>query len=319
MDGGGLYAILSGVRYVYGVYASFTPVVGQSYDTMTSTRLSSTHYNFYIDSFEDPGYGDSQLDLVPLDVNATVAGGTLFAGDTLESMDYVVGNSSDYDPPLATYVVDVYLSSNNNISTSDTLLQTHTFDYDFGPRESTVVSVAVPPTIPTSYAAGSCWIGIIVQSADSNSADNDTDGWDAQELLVEACDVSFSVFGTPTAGAGGVTPVLFGTGSDCGAGGHEVRLAGGLGGALGILWIGVGQVDWPLFGGNFYIDLTQPNFRLTLPLFGPSGVPGAGYFDLPGSDITDYLGIDLYFQWMIQDAAGPKGWSLSNGLILGVD
>jgi hypothetical protein len=191
--------------------------------------------------------------------------------------DYLVGNASLFDPVgTQTHSVQVYLSANNNISASDTLIQTHTFNYDFGTIDSTRVTVASPPVIPADTPSGTYWIGVITESFDASSGNNDTDGRDAFQITVDGCRVAFTPFGVGLPGSGGFAPFLFGTGSSCLPGGHTIQLAGAIGGTIGSLWVSTASTDiYPVFGVHFYINFSGASSVFTLPIAGASGVPGA--------------------------------------------
>ena len=125
----------------------------------------------------------SSRDLVPL--NVRISPGSIRAGSQLSTMDYLVHNNSSASWS-GTVNVNVYLSTNDNISTADTFLQSHSFTWSFTPKSSVRVTVTVPPTIPAGTGTGSYRIGIILDTADSNTANNESDGQDSASLSVTA-------------------------------------------------------------------------------------------------------------------------------------
>ncbi|TKJ46448.1 hypothetical protein CEE34_08920, partial [Candidatus Aerophobetes bacterium Ae_b3a] len=173
-SGSGAHHIDSGNRYVYAELSNGT-------STWTrDVRITSTKFGHIRDSFiadDTP----STFDLIPLDVNASP--GTVTAGNQLSSMDYIVHNYSSASWS-DTVSVTVYLSTNDNISTSDTPLQTHYFTYSFGPKSSVLVNVSSPPTIPADTSGGNYWIGVILNVSDFNTVNNDSDGQDATPITV---------------------------------------------------------------------------------------------------------------------------------------
>ena len=76
------------------------------------------------------------------------------------------------------------LSTNDNISSSDTLLSTQNYTWDFNAVSSVWVNM-VQVTIPSNTPAGDYWIGVKYDSAtDGDSTNNETDGWDAAAIHV---------------------------------------------------------------------------------------------------------------------------------------
>ncbi|HKV08489.1 MAG TPA: trypsin-like serine protease [Thermoanaerobaculia bacterium] len=122
-------------------------------------------------------------DLIPL--NVRISPGSIRAGSQLSSMDYLVHNNSSVSWS-GTVNVNVYLSSNDIISTADTFLQSHSFTWSFTPKSSVRITVSTPPTIPAASAAGSYWIGIILDATDSNVSNNYSDGQDAAPVTISA-------------------------------------------------------------------------------------------------------------------------------------
>ncbi len=129
---------------------------------------------------------------------------------------------------------------------------------------------------------------------------------------------SFVQFGQGLAGSGGITPELLGTDGPS-VGPWSITLDQGLGGSFGYLWLGLGTADlFPFFGGHLYIDLSQLHLILPIVLGGPSGVAGAGSLTLPGTDVSAFAPLTLYFQGTMIDPAAPKGVSLTNALEMDV-
>jgi len=178
MSGSGVYNIDAGARYV---------MCNQSYkyiglNRVGMCRMTATKYNYMSSTFGPGGYPSGSIDLVALDSNATPI--SLNAGDALSSLDYLVSNAALFDPPSQSYSVDVYLSTNDYISSFDTLIQSHSFTWDFGQKSSVRVNVGSPPTIPIATAAGNYWVGVIVNVADADGSNNDSSGWDATPITV---------------------------------------------------------------------------------------------------------------------------------------
>lgn len=180
MSGGGAYYINSGTRYVHGVNSTRSTnacaVVSNTFCRMTQSKFDDLGQSVI------PGGYPATLDLVPLDVNSDA---TARAGQRLNSFDYLVGNASMVDPASASYGLDVYLSTNDNISAGDTLLGTRSFTWDFSARGKVrITSSSSLPLIPSDTTPGPYWLGVILQIVDANTLNNDTDDWDAHPITI---------------------------------------------------------------------------------------------------------------------------------------
>lgn len=159
-------------------------------DTTWDVRITEGKFNL-VGSWIG-GDTPTSADLSPIDVN--VGPGSLVAGSTLSSMDYLVHNYSSA-PWSGTVTVEVYLSTNTTISTFDTLIQTHSFGWSFSPKSSVRVNVP-PPTIPATATPGTRYIGVIIDTVDAATANNSSSGQDAAALsVIGAPDLEISSFG----------------------------------------------------------------------------------------------------------------------------
>jgi photosystem II stability/assembly factor-like uncharacterized protein len=140
------------------------------------------------------------------------------------------------------------------------------------------------------------------------------------EVKTDGFDYSFGTelpyqrYGPSTAGTGGVTPTISAT--DCPANGatFNLDLAGGLGGASGLLALGTSPGAQPLPGGVFLVGNLA-----TLISFSASGTPGAsgaGGLTLPLSVPAGpaLVGLSFYAQGGFVDPAAAGGVSLTRGL-----
>ncbi len=178
MSGSGMYYISGDSRYVHSVCS-------------TSNRNDVGRYcklweQFVLDMevFENDTRSNAQ-DWEPLAFRAggatTVQAGTNMNADCTVQMC----NATNADPGVQDYTLRVYLSSNNNISSTDTLLATWIWgSRDFGAMNT--VNFQVPaPYIPIDTPPGTYWIGVIADSAiPGTDANDDTDTWDAQQITV---------------------------------------------------------------------------------------------------------------------------------------
>jgi hypothetical protein len=183
----------SGMYYISGD-SRFTHAVASTSNRTTIGRYCKLWEQFVLDmqAFETTTRGAS-LDLELLRCRAL--GSTIVqAGTSMnDQMQVYVANATNNNPASNTYTLRVYLSTNNNISSGDTLLATWNYNYNFGSMSG--VNFNIPaPNIPITTPAGTYWIGAILDSGtDGVSSNNDTDTWDAQQVTV-----TLGVPATPT-------------------------------------------------------------------------------------------------------------------------
>lgn len=213
-SGSGAYYSDGGNRYVHLVLSAGTST--KTWDV----RITSTRFGHIRDDWIG-GNTPGTFDLIPLDVQ--VNPGTINCGSQLSSMNYVVHNYSSASWS-GTVTVKVYLSTNDNISTSDTLIQTHYFSYSFGPKSSVRVNVTTPPTIPSGLSSGTYWIGVILDISDYNTGNNDSDGQDAAQISV-SCQHTVSTPTTPSGPSTGCagSSLTYTTGGSTCSQGHSVQ------------------------------------------------------------------------------------------------
>jgi hypothetical protein len=139
-------------------------------------------------SFETNTRGTS-FDLEPLQVRADGSDTTARAGEAFSNQFTVqMVNATNANPAAQNYQIEVRLSSNNNISTSDRLIATWNYsNVDFAANQVRQFNIPAP-FIPLDVTPGQYWLGVTISSApgDSNSANNDSDTWDAQVVTVQS-------------------------------------------------------------------------------------------------------------------------------------
>lgn len=199
MSGSGVYHIDNGSRYVR---ANVSHGWGFPFSTtrMGSVRMTEGKFNFLRDTMIDGAYNTTQVDYTPMRVD--LAGGQssiIRAGESV-SYNYLVYNTSNYNPASTSVDVDVYLSSNDFISTFDTKIQDHFFTWDFAAKSG--VQVNATSTIPLDHTPGSYWLGIIIDETDYRTTDNDSSGWDAQPITVDEPLNSITMTGPTSAPTG---------------------------------------------------------------------------------------------------------------------
>ncbi|RKY16522.1 MAG: hypothetical protein DRQ55_17825, partial [Planctomycetota bacterium] len=298
MSGGGIYWIDAGSRYVGAVNSHGW---GKPVETtrIGACRLTAVKYDYLADTWVPGAYSTSVRDLVPLAVQADSA---IQAGAGITGMSYKVANSSLYDPPMTVYPVDVYLSTNDNISAFDTLIEHHTFSWDFGANSMVTVNMGAP-AVPDDTAPGTYWTGVILDLVDNDTSNNDTDGWDAAQITV-----------TPLCGngawgwVGGVgKPGLFGTPllsytnlPVIPSSNYVLSVSGAYPWISGYLIFGFSYMNAPFDKGRMY-----PYPDIVLPI----GVDGSGNLTLPVSFSADstFCGVNAWVQVLFPNDPGAIG------------
>ncbi len=193
MDGAGVYyESPTWVRTAYGVLTGYSVYWSGNLRKLYHARITQNKFSYIRGTVVPNAFPSGRVDLVPLNVRAEYEGKAVQAGLALSRMTYVLCNASNYDPPVKTYKVDVYLSSNDNISKADRKIQHQALKVNFSPRMSVTVYCLGKgaPVIPADVKAGTYWIGVIVDEKDYNTANNETDGWDAAKITVAGCPVT---------------------------------------------------------------------------------------------------------------------------------
>ncbi|MCI5146034.1 MAG: hypothetical protein D3923_11010 [Candidatus Electrothrix sp. AR3] len=162
--------------WVYAVLSNGT-------DTYTDdVRLTEDKFNNIKGIISQDTSGS--VDLVPLDVRAS---SSVPAGERIPGMDYLVHNHST-TTYSGTFSVHVYLSTNDTISSADTLIQSHTVTKTIGSKSSTRVNVSTDPLVPVTLAPEHYYLGVIIQNSDANTSNNDTYGQDTAIVDVGPAD-----------------------------------------------------------------------------------------------------------------------------------
>ncbi|PCI08315.1 hypothetical protein COB72_08545 [bacterium] len=177
MSGSGMYYIDGDNRYVHAICS-------------TSNRTTWGRYCKFWESFTTSmvNYENATRGNI-FDIEALQfrAGGStsVFQGQALDAGATVsIANATNNNPAADSYTLRVYLSTNNNISSGDTLLATWTYNTDFAAMQTRTFNVPAP-TIPLDTPPGTYWIGVEIDpSEDGISSNNDTDTWDAQQITV---------------------------------------------------------------------------------------------------------------------------------------
>jgi len=126
------------------------------------------------------GHTPQQPDLVPLDVRVTPT--SIEAGRQISSTSFLIHNYSSKEW-TGTLTIDVYLSTDSNISAADELINTDSYQGTIGSKNWIRRHIPEPLTIPKGKK-GIYYIGVIINAADSDTSNNATAGWDAAQITV---------------------------------------------------------------------------------------------------------------------------------------
>ncbi|MEQ8768854.1 MAG: trypsin-like serine protease [Planctomycetota bacterium] len=176
-SGSAAYKFIGSGRYAYAVTSHnfWNWFHGTDLDSVRLTSNKFVHVNDFISARTH-----NTPDLLPLDVNA---GGTYFPrGGYITGVNYLTHNYSKVGRS-GTVNTRVYLSTNDNISSSDTLVQSHYFNWSFGSKSSVRVN-ASSVYVPTNLSPGWYYLGVIVQDSDAELGNNDSDGQDAVRVYI---------------------------------------------------------------------------------------------------------------------------------------
>ena len=183
-SGSGVYRDDSN-RTVYGALSHGHDAIPETVYTRITQTSFETFGNWIAENTPNT------VDLVPLDVNISPA--TYDRGDPLTSLNYLIHNNSEATWN-STVNMGVYLSSDDWISTSDQQISSRSWSGSLAPKASIRINAGTPlPSIPSdlcgTWPGGSdYWIGIVLNVSDADTNNNDTSGWDAAAIHINACD-----------------------------------------------------------------------------------------------------------------------------------
>jgi hypothetical protein len=124
-------------------------------------------------------------------------------------------------------------------------------------------------------------------------------------------------YGTSAAGTGGRRPVLGCHGPIRSGLVPVVRLREAVGASFALLAVGAGETNLPNFGLPGLMVYAHPIMNtLGFVLTGPTGLAGAGRFDLPLLVPAGFTGTRLFLQAFVFDAGALSNLASSNGLEL---
>ena len=189
MSGSGAYIIDGDARYVHGICSTSNRSTAATYQRQFQDWVDWNNNTFIPTYARGPNF-----DLEPLDMNSAVT--VVPAGSATGALTHLATNATN-GTANKNFVFNVYLSTNDNIETTDTLLSVQNYNWNFGALGSVTVNM-VPVTIPSNTPPGNYYLGVIYDNAtDGNTANNDSDGWDAVAITVTKPDLDVTAFSVP--------------------------------------------------------------------------------------------------------------------------
>ena len=171
MSGSSIYTTVNNDNIVYGILTN----LGIKYNRITANKFDAISKIITLNT-------PAQFDLIPLYVNASPK--QIKSGSSPESIDFVLHNYSNESKTNANITVNVYLSTDQNITTSDELIATYNYQKNFGVKTSEYISQKV--SLPVlNKPAGDYYVGIII-SGDNNPSNNTTSPQDVKKISITA-------------------------------------------------------------------------------------------------------------------------------------
>ena len=175
-SGSNLYEESGDSRFTRGIASTSNRTTIANYVETTSTWVDFLNTTFIPDSARG-----STFDLQALDTNVSPT--TIPAGASTSSLDHLGVNATNGIND-DTFSYDVFLSIDDVISPTDTLLSNQAYSWNYGAVESVRVDSA-NVTIPDDTPPGTYWIGVrYADVTDGDSGNNDSSDWDAQQITV---------------------------------------------------------------------------------------------------------------------------------------
>ena len=179
MSGSGAYYIDGDSRYVQAVSSNSERSTVARYARLWETWVIDR--TTFVNDTRSASFDLEALRFRADGSTVVTAGTSMSAGSRV-----YIANATNNDPAPDSYQLRIYLSTNNIISSGDTLLGTWNYNVDFAAMQGTeflVPAVAIPLSTP----GGSYWIGGLLDPAtDGVSANSGSSLWDAQAITVRS-------------------------------------------------------------------------------------------------------------------------------------
>lgn len=181
-SGSSVYYNDDGNRYAHGVASTSNRSTRGNY-----VKLWEGFINYFTDTIRPNTRGTSaDWELLRFRSGHT----RLAQGGPTGASTVRVANATNADPAARNFILRVYLSTNNNVTASDTLLATYTYsNVDFSSMEMRTFNVP-SVNIPGNTPPGTYWLGAVLEtSGDQFPGNNNTWGWDAQQVTVRSSEI----------------------------------------------------------------------------------------------------------------------------------
>lgn len=312
MSGSPVFKITNDGNIVYGILTN----MGIKYNRITANKFDAINKIIETNT-------PVQFDLIPLCTKVTPK--QIKSGTAPESLEFVLHNYSSENKSGANITANFYLSSDDNITSSDELIASYSYQKNINSKSSEhIIQTASMPVI--NKPAGEYYIGIII-TGDNNTSNNTTKAQDVSKIVVTT-DNLVSVKGRITSSQSGsgvhfvsLSGFPYETKTDY-YGNYETCVPAGWSGTVTPLKAGYEFNN----SGSVYTNLTESvttNYIASKKSFLLSGnikspvahqpVNNAKIAGLPGEPYTDFNGnfsVNVFYGW-----AGILIPSKSNNLV----
>ena len=174
MSGSSVYFFHDGSRFAHAVASRSDRDTWISFARIWDTFASDLGGSFI------PDARGASFDLQALHFTGPA---TATAGSAITTASFYATNPTNGSANTS-YPLDLYLSTNSNISGADTHLGSTSFSWNFPAMSSVTVTIG-SMTIPLNTPTGAYYLGtILAASVDGNFDNNDTDEWDAHPISI---------------------------------------------------------------------------------------------------------------------------------------
>lgn len=192
MSGSAAYSIVSGQNVTYAVLVA---------SGVKFNRLTATKYDLINKVLSDDT--PASFDAIPMWVKTYPE--NIKNNSAPDSVTLIIHNYSSETKSNVSLTVDIYISDDSIITTSDTKLKTTSFTNNYSAKGSVSLKLTGLSTI--SKSNGTYYIGAII-SGDNNSANNISSGYEVSRISVSS-NTMFTIYGrvTSTQSGNGISGV----------------------------------------------------------------------------------------------------------------
>ena len=182
MSGSSAYYTTSGTDYAHAVasHTEFRRGDPEKISLNSNYTKLNSDWKTLIHDAAVPDARGSAFDLQALD---TTVGSTTVAAGGRTTFTHLATNPTNGSANKR-FTYRIYLSTNDNISSTDSLLSTQSYSRSFDAMDSVRMRSSIV-TIPANTPPGDYFVGMIYDAVtDSDASNNDTDGWDTARITV---------------------------------------------------------------------------------------------------------------------------------------